>query len=109
MERAPRHPFRPIYPVASSCADSSSTTPFMLAAPTRAHYDFQRLYDSSSTRTANISCAYSAHPGDDLETAQTNKKRLRSESSCSSRGSTSSIRSGWGGWPLYLRASAASS
>lgn len=69
------------------------------------HYDLSdELYDLFLDRDRQYSCAYYAHPDDDLETAQNNKKRhLASKLLLDSGGlNILDIGSGWGGLGMYL-------
>lgn len=69
------------------------------------HYDLSdKLYDLFLDRDRQYSCAYYAHPDDDLETAQNNKKRhLASKLLLDGDGlNILDIGSGWGGLGMYL-------
>ncbi len=68
------------------------------------HYDLPgRLYDLFLDRDWQYSCAYFQGPGDDLETAQTNKQRHLAAKLLLEPGQrVLDIGSGWGGLALYL-------
>jgi cyclopropane-fatty-acyl-phospholipid synthase len=68
------------------------------------HYDLpDRLYDLFLDRDRQYSCAYFQGPGDDLETAQTNKQRHLAAKLLLEPGQhILDIGSGWGGLALYL-------
>ena len=69
------------------------------------HYDLSdELYGLFLDRDRQYSCAYYAHPDDDLETAQNNKKRhLASKLLLDGDGlNILDIGSGWGGLGMYL-------
>ena len=68
------------------------------------HYDLpDRLYELFLDRDRQYSCAYFQGPGDDLETAQTNKQRHLAAKLLLKPGQhILDIGSGWGGLALYL-------
>ena len=68
------------------------------------HYDLSgELYDLFLDADRQYSCAYFEHPGDDLETAQENKKRHIAAKMLLKPGhKVLDIGSGWGGLGLYL-------
>ena len=68
------------------------------------HYDLSsRLYDLFLDADRQYSCAYFAGPNDDLETAQTDKKRhLAAKLLLEPGHKVLDIGSGWGGLALYL-------
>jgi cyclopropane-fatty-acyl-phospholipid synthase len=68
------------------------------------HYDLSStLYDLFLDADRQYSCAYFEHPGDDLETAQANKKRhIASKLLLKPGHKVLDIGSGWGGLGLYL-------
>jgi cyclopropane-fatty-acyl-phospholipid synthase len=68
------------------------------------HYDLSdQLYDMFLDRDRQYSCAYFHDSGDDLETAQLNKKRHIASKLLLRPGKTVlDIGSGWGGLALYL-------
>ena len=69
------------------------------------HYDLSdKLYDLFLDRDRQYSCAYYAHPDDDLETAQNNKKRHLASKLLLDGDDLNilDIGSGWGGLGMYL-------
>lgn len=68
------------------------------------HYDLNgTLYDLFLDKDKQYSCAYFAHPDDDLETAQHAKKRhLAAKMLLEPQHRVLDIGSGWGGMALYL-------
>ena len=68
------------------------------------HYDLpDRLYELFLDSDRQYSCAYFQGPGDDLESAQTNKQRHLAAKLLLERGQhILDIGSGWGGLALYL-------
>jgi len=68
------------------------------------HYDLNgALYEFFLDRDRQYSCAYFAHPGDSLETAQENKKRRIAAKLLLEPGMrVLDIGSGWGGLALHL-------
>ena len=68
------------------------------------HYDLpDRLYDLFLDRDRQYSCAYFQNPGNDLETAQLNKRRhLAAKLLLEPGHRVLDIGSGWGGLALYL-------
>jgi cyclopropane-fatty-acyl-phospholipid synthase len=68
------------------------------------HYDLSgELYDMFLDTDRQYSCAYFEHPGDDLETAQENKKRhIAAKMLLEPDHTVLDIGSGWGGLGLYL-------
>jgi cyclopropane-fatty-acyl-phospholipid synthase len=70
------------------------------------HYDLSdALYELFLDRDRQYSCAYFAHPGDDLETAQLEKKRhLAAKLGIAPGQRVLDIGSGWGGLALFLAA-----
>ena len=70
------------------------------------HYDLSdQLYELFLDRDRQYSCAYFRSPGDDLETAQQNKKRHIAAKLLLRPGQkVLDIGSGWGGLALYLAA-----
>jgi cyclopropane-fatty-acyl-phospholipid synthase len=68
------------------------------------HYDLpDKIYDMFLDEDKQYSCAYFDKPGDDLSTAQTNKKRhLAAKLLLSPGQQILDIGSGWGGLALYL-------
>jgi cyclopropane-fatty-acyl-phospholipid synthase len=106
MERAPRHPFRPIYAgFGKFLRGLQQYNPIHRSRANVAHhYDLsERLYELFLDKDRQYSCAYFSHPGDDLETAQTNKKRHLAAKLLLRPGQhVLDIGSGWGGLALYL-------
>ena len=68
------------------------------------HYDLSdQLYELFLDRDRQYSCAYFSSPGDDLDTAQRNKKRhIASKLLLAPGQKVLDIGSGWGGLALYL-------
>jgi cyclopropane-fatty-acyl-phospholipid synthase len=106
MERAPRHPFRPIYAgFGKFLRGLQQYNPIHRSRANVAHhYDLsERLYELFLDKDRQYSCAYFAHPNDDLETAQLNKKRHLAAKLLLRPGQrVLDIGSGWGGLALYL-------
>jgi cyclopropane-fatty-acyl-phospholipid synthase len=106
MERAPRHPFRPIYAgFGKFLRGLQQYNPIHRSRANVAHhYDLsERLYELFLDKDRQYSCAYFAHPSDDLETAQLNKKRHLAAKLLLRPGQrVLDIGSGWGGLALYL-------
>jgi cyclopropane-fatty-acyl-phospholipid synthase len=106
MERAPRHPFRPFYAgFGKFLRGLQQYNPIHRSRANVAHhYDLSgRLYELFLDRDRQYSCAYFTDPGDDLETAQLNKKRHLAAKLLLKPGQhVLDIGSGWGGLALYL-------
>jgi len=106
IERAPMHPLRPFYAGFGNFLRSlQQYNPMSRARANVAHhYDLSdRLYELFLDEDRQYSCAYFATPGDDLETAQHNKKRhLASKLLLKPGQRVLDIGSGWGGLALYL-------
>ncbi len=106
IERAPIHPLRPFYAGFGNFLRSlQQYNPMSRARANVAHhYDLsERLYELFLDEDRQYSCAYFAKPGDDLETAQRNKKRhLASKLLLAPGQRVLDIGSGWGGLAIYL-------
>src|SRR5260370_27005165 len=106
MERAPRHPFRPFYAgFGKFLRGLQQYNPIHRSRANVAHhYDLSgRLYELFLDRDRQYSCAYFIDPGDDLETAQLNKKRHLAAKLLLEPGQrVLDIGSGWGGLARHL-------
>jgi cyclopropane-fatty-acyl-phospholipid synthase len=106
IERAPMHPLRPFYAgFGNFLRGLQQYNPMSRARANVAHhYDLSdRLYELFLDEDRQYSCAYFATPGDDLETAQRNKKRhLASKLLLKPGQRVLDIGSGWGGLALYF-------
>jgi cyclopropane-fatty-acyl-phospholipid synthase len=106
IECAPMHPLRPFYAGFGNFLRSlQQYNPMPRARANVAHhYDLSdRLYELFLDEDRQYSCAYFADPGDDLDTAQRNKKRhLASKLLLAPGQRVLDIGSGWGGLAIYL-------
>jgi cyclopropane-fatty-acyl-phospholipid synthase len=106
VERAPPHPLRPFYAgFGNFMRGLQQYNPMSRSLANVAHhYDLSdQLYDLFLDRDRQYSCAYFRDPGDDLETAQLNKKRHLAAKLLLKPGQrVLDIGSGWGGLALYL-------
>ena len=103
---APPHPMRPLYNgFGRFLRELRQFNPLRRARENVAHhYDLSpALYDLFLDADKQYSCAYFASPGDDLETAQYNKKvHLASKLRLSPGQRVLDIGCGWGGLAIYL-------
>jgi cyclopropane-fatty-acyl-phospholipid synthase len=106
IERAPRHPLRPLYSgFGKFFRELQQYNPVKRARANVAHhYDLSdRLYELFLDKDRQYSCAYFASPNDDLDTAQLNKKRHIAAKLLLRPGQrVLDIGSGWGGLAIYL-------
>jgi cyclopropane-fatty-acyl-phospholipid synthase len=106
IERAPPHPLRPFYAgFGNFLRGLQQYNPVHRARDNVAHhYDLSgRLYELFLDDDRQYSCAYFRTPGDDLDTAQLNKKRHLAAKLLLKPGQrVLDIGSGWGGLALYL-------
>ncbi|HZS84079.1 MAG TPA: cyclopropane-fatty-acyl-phospholipid synthase family protein [Stellaceae bacterium] len=106
IEHAPPHPLRPLYAGFGRFFRSAQQyNPRRRARANAAHhYDLSdRLYELFLDKDRQYSCGYFTAPGDDIDTAQLNKKRhLASKLLLRPGQKVLDIGCGWGGLALYL-------